>query len=214
MPSINRAAQSSSYGPSGGSVPWINVGNIAGPGFTRPQLLSAGLSRNIRGRSFGFSIPTGATIDGIAVNGAGSESFSGASSNSILRLIKTSAYVGQNKPTGGFNGVWSGAAGGATDLWGTTWTAADINSSNFGPGCQFSNSGSGVFTLFGLSVTVYYTDPPNSGDGVVSLPLTVAGAATVTSPSVRGGRVFPEDDAPRRVFQTRTARVVFSDDIE
>ncbi len=85
---------------------------------------------------FGFSIPSTATVNGIQVEveRKASATNNGAVDDAAARLIKggtiqsTDATLLQD---------WSiteqyVSYGGSSSLWGTTWTAADVNSSNFG----------------------------------------------------------------------------------
>jgi hypothetical protein len=88
-------------------------------------------TNELRLTNFGFSIPSGATIDGITVT-----FYSDGSADVDLtlgRLTKDgSAGVGNN---GAANEGWGSTAivlGGVADLWGTTWTRDEINASTFG----------------------------------------------------------------------------------
>ncbi|HLC83772.1 MAG TPA: hypothetical protein VJI69_08070, partial [Bacteroidia bacterium] len=87
---------------------------------------------------FGFAIPVGAVIDGIVLevekrrNAGGS---SGIVEDNGLQIMKGGLLVGPNKSQYGVDWPLTDTYvtyGSSTDLWGTTWTAADINASNFG----------------------------------------------------------------------------------
>lgn len=58
-------------------------------------------------------------------------------------------------------GQTSISAGGATDTWGESWTAADINASNFGVALAYSNVNVSARTVSVdyARIAVYYTDP-------------------------------------------------------
>jgi hypothetical protein len=127
-----------------GSVSWSNLANLFSatldsstnlPYFSLPQR-----SYYIVGQGFGFSIPTGATINGIVVTlqvrnydaqGAGN-----AARDYIIKIVKNNTITGTDKST--LAPITPDATfvnrtyGSSTDLWGETWTAADINNSNFG----------------------------------------------------------------------------------
>jgi len=85
--------------------------------------------------NFGFSVS--GTVAGITVEVERKSTTASSTTckDSIVQLVKDgSTGVGTNKAAAG-NWPSSDAYatyGSASDLWGTTWTAAEINSSNFG----------------------------------------------------------------------------------
>ena len=93
---------------------------------------------------FGFSIPSGSTIVGIEVDWEDSNTSGGTVQDNAARLVKggTIGSTDRSSGTAWPNGDTLIVHGGVTDLWGDTWTAADINSSNFGAALSaFQNSG-------------------------------------------------------------------------
>ena len=102
------------------------------------------------------AIPAGATINGITIklerfNGEGGETTTITDSAIYLTKDGTNT-VGSNKSSGATWGVTdpnslSATFGSSSDLWGTTFTAAEINASTFGvmisPNLNFS-TGTGV----------------------------------------------------------------------
>jgi hypothetical protein len=85
--------------------------------------------------NFGFSIPVASVINGITVEIEKRAGFGAVIQDNGLRLMKGGAEAGSNLAAIGVN--WpSGDAyttyGGCNNLWGTTWTPADINAANFG----------------------------------------------------------------------------------
>lgn len=100
---------------------------------------------------FGFAIPSGATILGIAVSATG-----GAQGNNgvvwpHVQLVKAGALAGTS--------IEARAGGGSSDLWGTTWTPSQINATNFGVAFWVEKGGSPMTTWInaGIMVTVYYS---------------------------------------------------------
>lgn len=84
---------------------------------------------------FGFSIPSGATIDGISVQVQRHDFFL-FDQNDFVKLVKNGNPVGNNEAG---SGSWSGPLfnkvetfGSSIDTWGQTWTPQDVNASNFG----------------------------------------------------------------------------------
>lgn len=75
------------------------------------------------------------TIDGIEIKVERStDGGGGVIVDTIARLVKGGSVVGDNKVIGL---AWTGTDtvdtyGGAADLWGTTWTAAEVKASDFG----------------------------------------------------------------------------------
>ncbi|MDO8561604.1 MAG: hypothetical protein Q7S05_02135 [bacterium] len=91
----------------------------------------------LKATNFGFSIPTGATINGILVEfEAKTAAVSATWSN--VRIVKGGTISATTKAsaslvittTEAYSSVPTSDA--ETDLWGETWTAEDINSSTFG----------------------------------------------------------------------------------
>lgn len=124
----------------------------------------------LQAKDFDFSIPTGATICGIEVTVVK------RATNVLLnlayitdysvRIIKNNAFTPDDKADPSTE--WSSTEtyssyGGINELWGTTWSPADINSDNFG--ISFSAEIHTTASLFPsaridhISITVYYLDP-------------------------------------------------------
>ncbi len=124
-----------------GTIAWTNPGFVTtnDTNYATAVLTTNAVSNYLRASNFGFSIPAGATINGIQVtiNRSSSANTAGFSiRDSDLFLTKNgTATVGTDHasatdwPTGG---PASANYGGIADLWGTTWTPAEINSANFG----------------------------------------------------------------------------------
>lgn len=122
-----------------GAKVWSNPGNILVQDAAYAEAIdvtSSVVSNYLTATGFGFSIPSGATIDGITVDilkmrvagGIGN-----ARDNSI-KIIQGGVISGVSRanainwPTT-FTYVTYGSS---SDLWGVSWTDTDINASNFG----------------------------------------------------------------------------------
>lgn len=86
---------------------------------------------------FGFTIPAGAAIDGIVleVEKKRSAGTGGIVEDNGLQIMKGGVLTGPNKSQYGVDWPLTDtyvSYGGSTDLWGTTWTPADISASDFG----------------------------------------------------------------------------------
>lgn len=115
--------------------------------------------------NFGFSIPSGATIDGIVVE-IERKAIGGVPfhiKDSILSLIKGGTISGDNKASGT---DWDTTEtyysyGSSSDLWGLTLTDTDVNASTFGValsvGAGATGKGSAAVVVDHIRITVYYT---------------------------------------------------------
>ena len=152
-----------------GSTTWSSLANLFSAtlnSFTTSN--SNTRSYYIVGQGFGFSIPTGATINGIVVTlqvTSNDITSSGNPREYSVKIIKNNTITGTDKSTlatipmsGPFEDRTYGSS---TDLWGETWTAADINNSNFGIAysAELSTFPKGTISIFvqNLRITVYYT---------------------------------------------------------
>ena len=146
-----------------GTEAWINPGNIttAGTPYAEVSLLHLRLVSNyLRGSDYGFAIPADAAITGIEVM------VNRMANTSVLdnevRLIKAGTPEGDNKANGILWPATLGSVtyGSPTDLWGTTWTPAQINSANFGAAISAlrTNNGNNVrnAVVDTIQITVYY----------------------------------------------------------
>jgi len=117
----------------------------------------------------GFSIPSGATICGVEVSierRAGGLAVGGGIQDASVLLVKNGVIGGSNHASGtGWTGSDVTATYGSNaDLWGQTWTPADINAGNFGVAIRASlSAGLAALTLTAhidyVSITVYYQNP-------------------------------------------------------
>jgi len=116
----------------------------------------------------GFNIPTGATIDGIKLEilreaGGGDV---GVTEDNFVYLLKGGVQAGIDHH---ITGAWPlgtfeyAVYGSSSDLWGTSWTPAQINASDFGALLKVfetSNTDTSSGDVdFQSRMTVYYTPP-------------------------------------------------------
>lgn len=134
---------------------------------------SAFPSQVLIARNFGHALTDVSTIDGIefSVKRRKTGSFGNTRDNVIQCTKNATTGVGDNKADTGTNWPTSVASvtyGGASDLWGTTWTEAEIESANFGLRIKAAGSdGNGTNAeVTYVTSTVYYTQ--TGGGGAVS----------------------------------------------
>jgi len=165
-------------GPSGDND-WLTASNISADDGSEAQITAATYdagdhSYELKASNFGFTVPAGATIDGIVVE-IEQRRFAGAASDQKVRLMdSTGAEVGDDKQT---DTAWPGTAtiatyGSSTDTWTSGLDQADIVSSAFGVKhvvqADAANTDIGVDFV---RITVYYTagEPPPRDPGRLSL---------------------------------------------
>jgi hypothetical protein len=121
-----------------GDVAWSNPTRVtADDGSETSAVTEASApatSQYLHATNFGFSIPSGATVNGITVRVQRRQQFSTNPYDHTIQLIVGGSRTGNNKAVGG---SWPGSAtnadyGSSSDLWGLTPTPAQINASNFG----------------------------------------------------------------------------------
>ena len=134
---------------SGSSTSWSNTSNAALSddlyvGIPINSLSSSGQYTDyLQVTNFGFSVPSGATINGISV-----EIERGDINNAkdyAVRIVKGGEIGTTDKS---LSPAWSAETyvsyGGATDLWGNAWVYSDINASNFGVAFSCKKQGGGA----------------------------------------------------------------------
>lgn len=148
-----------------GSVAWSLPENITALDFEAATIISSTssvISHYLKATNFGFTIPAGATIDGIVVewNRSSLLSSSRRGTDYRSRIVKGGSIGATDKSVAGF---WPSTPayqsyGGASDLWGETWTYTDINDSTFGAVIAAIGESTGLRVgIDHCRITVYYT---------------------------------------------------------
>lgn len=149
-------------------------GNVSGigSGFTTDLYSYVAKCSNLS-----MGVPSGATINGIKVE-AEFLDYGGTSYDVLVQLSKdNSARIGDNKARNADVANSLGTVytyGGATDLWGTTWTEAEVNSANFAVhiAAQSKNANAEFFADF-VRVTVHYTEIKYASNELIGLTTTL-----------------------------------------
>ena len=197
------AGTGSSVDPTSGLFPgpWTTPGNITAIDNTYATVTAAAFAiapDNLQASNFGFALPTGASITGVA---ARIECSSSQSSISLLpSLVLSGASIG-NVKTGTYPTSESAVVfGGSTDLWGATLTATNINSSTFGVSFSTANGGfkNANLSVDSIEIEITYTQP-----GTLE-PATITATATVSADIT--GTTVPVDS-------TAGSFAVFSDSV-
>jgi hypothetical protein len=133
------------------------------------------ITNYLQGTNYGFSIPSNVTVLGITVT---INRYSPTGTNRIrdyrVMLVKGGviqtgtnyAATSTNWPTS----IATATYGGISDLWGNTWTPADINASNFGVAVSVTNPAAADRTGYVdyIQVTVTYATPCGYADATSS----------------------------------------------
>lgn len=191
-------AVSSSVGPNtatagadggGGHVIWTNPGNVTSAvSFATASVNSLQTTNPLQGTTFGFSLTGTNTVLGIQVSFVAGFTFSTAPNlTATVQLLKAGVAVGTAKmqTVTGNAGNLTFTLGGSSDLWGATWTANDINQSNFGFQITVNGTGSGVnhanWSINDYQVTIFDLGGP---------AISVSGSAGTFSATVGYQYVF------------------------
>ena len=153
----------------------------------------------LKATNISAGIPSGATINGILVE-IERHYANGAVADYDVCLTKDgSTRAGDDKSTGAAFPAADAITsfGGSTDLWGTTWTEAEINATTFGVLYKMqatANNADGYVDF--IRVTVYYTAAPASISD--SQPAYARGhtALTDVQPAYAGGHIALTDAQP------------------
>ncbi len=201
-----------------GNTAWTNTNNALN-GFANVTLQnSSSISNYLVATNFNFSqIPANAIIKGIRVSiGKYSSNFFGlvATRDNEIRLVKNGTIVGDNKANA--TAAWSSSSasttnyGTASDLWGTTWTVADIQNNNFGFAISARNNTANnipyTANVGNIGITINYTVPgtinwytaasggTSIASGVSFNPVTVANSG-LSNTFTTGTRTYYAEDS-------------------
>jgi hypothetical protein len=177
----------------GSSINWSQPNRSIGSDdlYSRVSLSTGNISKYLEDKTFSFSIPTDATVTGIAVF---IERFKDAASDihdNSIRLEINGSVVGTDHGTG--YTLWSNTEsiityGGPADNWGLALTPADVNSSTFGVLTSVYIPSGGSATVYdayidNVEVLIYF-QMPTATCGPYNLPVELAGfKAKVTEDS-------------------------------
>lgn len=145
-----------------GNKVWTNPGNITaedGVFAACTSIILPVISHYLKATNFGFSIPAGATINGILVEWK-TQNSGGTFTDNSIKIVQGGTISG-NENANGTN--WPRTLqyvgyGSSTDLWGLSWASSDINSSGFGAVASVNVPGStSTLQVDYVRITVYYT---------------------------------------------------------
>jgi hypothetical protein len=184
-PSLPTGATGNTNTVGGGTRVWANPGNITladSVDAIATFLAAAASSDDLIGFAFGFTVPLTATIDGILLEINYQQTAGlGSVNEKNVRLLRAGVASGSDFSTAA---TLPGTAatvsyGGASNLWGTTWTPTDINDTNFGA-CFVCQDNSGLAASAGVDffrITVFFHTIFSSSISLTATASQVSGAA-------------------------------------
>ena len=194
-------------------VTWTTPGNIVDVDTDEATITAATFdspdpSYYLVGRGYGFTIPAGATINGITVEINRRSIIANSGMDTEVRLHDAvGALIGDNKGTGT---VWPSTLtiatyGGATDTWNTGLSAAAllamVNDADFGVALQaHANIANADIGVSYIRVTIDYT-------AAASTPVTLAATSTMSA-SLAKGATFAQAVSATSAFTATSVRSV------
>lgn len=192
-----------------GTIAWTNPGNVLASDDARAVATNiplSALSHYLVATDYDFTIPAGATINGIVVQIERHGTSATGIKDNVVRLVKGGVISGDN--TADTSTAWpNGTDGTATygsssDLWGLTWTADDINATNFGVAVVATNVDVSTRSarVDHITITVHYTETQTVA------PTSIASAEAFGTPTIQPGEVVisPTAIATAEAFGTPT----------
>ena len=147
----------------------------------------------LKATNFGFSIPLGATINGILVEFERQSVYGSRLKDNSVKIVMSGTISGDDKATAT---LWTGtdsyeSHGGSSDLWGLTWTSTDINAADFGVAISAINTFAGDDNAYidHIRITVYYTEAAGGARLTATGRPTAGTRQTATGRLVATGRL-------------------------
>ena len=170
-----------------GTVAWTNTGNITSEDGVVASVSNGSSTQYLVATNFGFSIPSGATINGITAEIRRKRGGINTCLDAQINIVKGGVIKTTNKSTGTVlpTSFAYKSYGGSSDLWGESWTYSDINSSGFGFVYRVDRGGGKSAMnpqVDAMRITIDYTD---SASGPVNMK-TVVGLAKASVKTVDG----------------------------
>ena len=145
-----------------GTIDWDTPSNASASDDTRASavLLITEVTKYLKATNFGFNIPTGSTIRGIVVEVEKSSVLGTTIEDNSVKIVKGGTIGGTEQKAAGAWGTTDAYTtyGSATDLWGVTWTAEDINLSTFGVVVAADATAAGTARIDHIRITIHYSN--------------------------------------------------------
>ena len=151
----------------GSPTTWLSSANarVSDNSFATASMSTGVTTQYLVALTYGAALPATAVVEGIVVDVERASTGALATTDYAVQLVKNTTIqtAGDNKAAAGI--VWPVAKatrsyGSATDKWGNTWTAADINAGGFGVAVAATYTGqvgSESARVDSIKVTVHYS---------------------------------------------------------
>lgn len=159
-----------------GTIDWTNPGYAISSNdqWASVALAKGVISHYLKVTNFGFTIPTGSTINWVKVTVERHANNTLIKDNSI-KLVKGGTIQGDDKPTAtGWPASDTSEDHGGTDNWGLTLVVSDVNASDFGCVIAIKNNKTGA----GATYTGYIDDIIITVDYTVASDFTYTGSGS------------------------------------
>jgi hypothetical protein len=147
-----------------GTVAWSNPDNAKVSDNVYAIENTAGTTHYLKATNFGFTIPVGATINGIFVEIERYELYTGEGNvkDSVVKIVKSDGTIGTTNKADTVNN-WPTSDtyksyGASDDLWDETWAYSDINDTDFGVVLSALVGHTVGANVDHIRITVYYTE--------------------------------------------------------
>lgn len=154
-----------------GTLAWSDTGNVVANDGAEASVEfdpSDTISNYLKATNFGFDLPEGATINGILVEIEKNPDIGGGDDfirDYRVRIVKGGSIGSSDRK----KGLWDSPLvytphGAYNDLWGETWTAEDVNASDFGvaiavEGVEVVSTLDAIANIDHIKITVYFNNP-------------------------------------------------------
>lgn len=175
MASDTQTAGTGANDASAGSAAWSSTSNITADDGSPADASTFGFggdTQYLKATNFGFSIPAGATIDGVVATWEARVD-SGSTTIIEAKLVKGGTISGTDQSSSeSVTSSWTMInIGSSSNLWGTTLSVSDVNNSGFG--CVFRTADV-PFAATGhlvdvVKMTVYYTTSSGASAGTTRI---------------------------------------------
>lgn len=165
---------------------WTNVANVLSSD-DNDASSSASTTDYIKATNFGFSIPAGATIDGIEAQVEAAQAGNYSDINVYLVVGDTIQTGTTNQKYGTLLGATDSyrlypSSGGSTDTWGNSLSVSSVNASDFGVAVKYAKVSAGSMTVDNIQMRVYYTESGSSNVEVT--PGAITATTSLPNPTI------------------------------
>lgn len=163
IPAHARAASDTRYGSSASGTNWTNPDSLFASDDKRASHdNTSGNTDTCFITGFGFSVPTGATIDSIYLHIQGQGTASQASRRRVVVAVtkdgSTAAGDDQTLDQDQNSDTDNEVTGSTNPLWNASWSVSDVNASTFGVLMRCNTTLAGLLYEDYITLTVYYTE--------------------------------------------------------